>query len=100
MKIAVISRDQNILKTQQERVRGGKTYDIFLKQLPYLNADFFLSTEALFLYKESYLTYLSKILNIPVWIEDHEIFDTNTKYVSSVPEQPLDLEVKKACDES
>ena len=100
VKIAVISRDQNILKTQQERVRGGKTYDEFLKQLPNLNPDFFLSTEALFLYKESYLTYLSKILNIPVWIEDHELFDTNTKYVSPVPEQPLDLEVKKACDES
>ena len=100
VKIAVISRDQNILKTQEERVRGSKTYDKFLKQLPYLNPDFFLSTETLFLYKENYLTHLSKILNIPIWIEDHELLDTNTKYVSAVSEQPLDLEVKKACDES
>lgn len=100
VKIAVISRDQNILKTQQERVRGGKTYDKFLKQLPYLEADFFLSTEALFLYKENYLTHLSKILNIPVWIEGHDLFDTNKKYISSVEQQPLDLIVKKVCSES
>lgn len=100
VKIAVISRDQNILKTQEERVRGVKTYDKFIKQLPYLHPDFFLSTETLFLYKEAYLTHLSNILNIPVWIEGHDLFDTNTKYVSPVPEQPLDLEVKKACDES
>jgi len=100
VKIAVIARDQNILKTQQERVRGSKTYDKFLKQLPYLHPDFFLSTETLFLYKEAYLTHLSNILNIPVWIEGHDLFDTNTKYVSPVPEQLLDLEVKKACDES
>lgn len=100
VKIAVISRDQNILKTQEERVRGVKTYDKFIKQLPYLHPDFFLSTETLFLYKEAYLTHLSNILNIPVWIEGHDLFDTNTKYVSPVPEQSLDLEVKKACDES
>ena len=87
VKIAVIARDQNILKTQQERVRGSKTYDKFLKQLPYLHPDFFLSTETLFLYKEAYLTHLSNILNIPVWIEGHDLFDTNTKYVSPVPEQ-------------
>lgn len=100
VKIAVISRDQNILKTQEERVRGNKTFDKFLKQLPYLNPDFFLSTETLFLYKEAYLTHLSKILNIPVWIENHDLFDTNTKYISPVSEQPLDLEVKKACEDS
>ena len=100
VKVAVISRDQNILKTQQERVRGGETYDKFLKELPDLEPDFFLSTEALFLYKENYLTHLSKILHIPVWIENHDLFDTNTKYISAVSEQPLDLEVKKACQES
>ena len=100
VKVAVISRDQNILKNQQERVRGGETYDKFLKELPDLEADFFLSTEALFLYKENYLNHLSKILHIPVWIEDHDLFDTNTKYISAVSEQPLDIEVKEACQES
>jgi len=100
VKIAVISRDQNILKTQQERVRGSKTYDKFLKELSDLEVDFFLSTETLFLYKEHYLTHLSKILNIPVWVENHDLLDTNTKYISSVKEQPLDLVVKKVCSES
>ena len=75
VKSQLLLRDRNILN-QQERVRGTKTYDKFLKELPDLEPDF-LSTEALFLYRENYLTHLRKILNIPVWIEDHYLFDTN-----------------------
>lgn len=102
VKLVAISRDQNILKTQQERVRGGHTAPIFLKELSSLNPDFFLSTESLFLYQDKYLEYVSKELEFPILSEQNfqSLEDTNKKYIHPVGHQPLDDEVKLACDDS
>ena len=102
VRLVVISRDQNILKTQQERVRGRHTAPIFLKELLSFKPDFFISTESLFLYQAKYLEYISEVLEFPILSEQNFqlLEDTNRKYIHSVGHQPLDDEVKLACDES
>lgn len=99
VKLVVISRDQNILKTQQERVRGEHTAPKFLRELSSLTPDFFISTESLFLYQDKYLEYISKELDFPI-LTGNSYADTNKKYIQSVGPQPLDSEVKVAIHES
>jgi hypothetical protein len=101
VKLAIIGRDQNILKLQQERVRDRYSYPDFEKQLDYLNEldPIFLSTELLYLYKDKYLRSLSKQLDFPIAYNDDRIneilkTDTNSKYFKSIERTELDKLVR------
>ena len=103
VQIAIIVRDQNIQAEQQLRVRKEITLPIaqeyYYNHL--LTSNFpvhFLDNEALFLHREHYLKYVSKLLSFPVSWHDPEIFkfiteDPNKKYVQHVDEYWLDQEV-------
>jgi hypothetical protein len=103
VQIAIITRDMNINREQQLRVRKEHTtpiaQDYYYNQL--LTGEFpvhFLSNEALFLHREHYLRYLEKILQFPIDYHDPNIFkfldqDPNAKYVKHVDEYWLDQEV-------
>jgi hypothetical protein len=103
VKIAIITRDMNINAEQQLRVRKEITTPIaqeyYYNQL--LTSDFpihFLSNEALFLHREHYLKYISKLLSFPIDYANPDIFkfissDPNAKYVKHVDEYWLDQEV-------
>lgn len=103
VKIAIITRDMNINAEQQLRVRKEITTPIaqeyYYNQL--LTSDFpihFLSNEALFLHREHYLKYISKLVSFPIDYANPEIFkfiseDPNAKYVKHVDEYWLDQEV-------
>lgn len=106
--VAVIGRDQNILKFQQERVRGTHTTPIAHDSFRWLfdNVDCtFLSQELLYLYKQNYLEQLSRDLDWPIAYWDPEIDeilnkDANNKYIKDVHEYWLDFEVHRAVRES
>lgn len=93
VEIAVVGRDQNILSTQQTRIRTQPTLSLFMKQLPKLENPTFLSYELLYLYKQDYLKSLK--VNIPVAWDDHRIDqilidDANKKYIHSIDYNELD----------
>jgi hypothetical protein len=93
----------NINAEQQLRVRKEITtpiaQDYYYNRL--LTSDFpvhFLSNEALFLHREHYLKYISKLLSFPVDYSNPDIFkfldvNPNAKYVKHVDEYWLDQEV-------
>jgi hypothetical protein len=103
VKIAIVTRDMNINAEQQLRVRKEITtpiaQDYYYNHL--LTSDFpvhFLDNEALFLHREHYLKYISRILCFPVDYSNPNIFkfiteDPNAKYVKHVDEYWLDQEV-------
>jgi hypothetical protein len=103
VQIAIIVRDQNIQAEQQLRVRKEITLPIaqeyYYNHL--LTSNFpvhFLDNEALFLHREHYLKYASRLLSFPISWHDPEIFkfiteDPNRKYVKHVDEYWLDQEV-------
>lgn len=103
VKIAIITRDKNINAEQQLRVRKEITtpiaQDYYYNHL--LTGTFpvhFLSNEALFLHREHYLQYISRILSFPVDYNNPDIFkyitdDPNAKYVKHVDEYWLDEQV-------
>lgn len=103
VKIAIVTRDMNINAEQQLRVRKEITtpiaQDYYYNHL--LTSDFpvhFLDNEALFLHREHYLRYISRILCFPVDYTNPNIFkfiteDPNAKYVRHVDEYWLDQEV-------
>jgi hypothetical protein len=97
----IIGRDKNILNTQQARVRKQATVDIALTNFEYLYKlnPIFISQELYQLYGNSYLQCISKQLDFPIAIQDIAE-DTNTKYINVIDQQPLDLEVFKACKNS
>jgi hypothetical protein len=102
IKIAIIGRDQTVLKYQQERIRDRYSYPDFEQQLEYLNTlePVYLSTELLYLYKDYYLKSLSKILDFPIAYDDPRITeilkqDANVKYFQSISLQELDKTVRK-----
>ena len=92
--IAIIGRDPTILHHQQVRVRGEDTLD--LESLDLLPNPHFISTELLFLYREKYMKYLSRLLDFPVTDNTDDINDSNRKYISAVGMQWLDAKIKKA----
>lgn len=101
VKVAIIGRDQNILRYQQTRVRGAVSYDRFNDNLPYLQSlhPVYLSTELLYLYKKDYIRSISYQLEFPIHIEDsvlEEILvkDPNAKYFQQSEPQDLDYFVK------
>jgi hypothetical protein len=92
-KIAVVGRDQTILRCQQERVRHQPTLALLMEQLPLLPNPIFLSYELLYLYKFDYIRSLD--VNIPVAYDDIRLekileHDANSKYIHSVDFNPLD----------
>lgn len=103
VQIAIIVRDKNINAEQQLRVRKEITtpiaQDYYYNHL--LTSDFpihFLSNEALFLHREHYLKYISKLVSFPIDYTNPDIFkfisdDPNAKYVKHVDEYWLDQEV-------
>jgi hypothetical protein len=98
VQVAIIGRDINILKAQQQRLRSRVTVPLMLealeRDLGHLNPDY-ISHEMLCLYKQKYLKYISKVLNFPIAYDDplmDEILkdNANSKYVSYVEEAELD----------
>jgi hypothetical protein len=91
----VLGRDQNIVRMQQQRVRGAATLDQSLKEFDNLAAPVFLSYELLHLYGHKYLESVGRQLNFPIAIDDPRIpailaDDSNAKYFGAVGAQPTD----------
>ena len=102
VQVAIIGRDQTILKHQQERVRDRHSYPDFEEELEYLNTldPVYLSTELLYLYKEYYLKSLGKVLDFPIAHDDPRVDeilkqDANEKYFTSIEYTELDKKVRK-----
>jgi hypothetical protein len=106
--VAIIGRDQNILKHQQERVRGKHTTPVAQNSFRWLFDNkncIFLSQELLYLYKQNYLEQLHCDLEWPIAFWDPEVDvileqDANTKYIKETHEYWLDHEVHRAVRES
>ena len=101
VKIAVLGRDQNILKHQETRVRGESTFEQSLKEYSRFSMPTFLSYELLHLYGRQYLQRVEKDLEFPIDYNNSHIdeiikADANTKYFHAVGEQPLDADIKHA----
>jgi hypothetical protein len=95
VKFAVLGRDRNIVKMQQQRVRKGVTLAQALVEFSQFAQPTFLSYELLHLYQEQYLQQLSQQLAFPIACTDprlKEIIqeDTNTKYFSAVDHHHTD----------
>ena len=102
VKLAIIGRDQNILKSQQHRVRNRVSLNDFIEQLDYLNTfdPIYVSQELLYLYKEHYVANIAKLLNFPMNVNDSRITkilesDANSKYINDIEIQELDKFVRK-----
>ncbi len=103
VQIAIIVRDSNINELQQLRVRNEITTPIAQKYyyntiIPSEFKVHFLDNEALFLHKEYYLKWISKLLDFPVDYDNPNIFkfideNPNKKYIKYVEEYWLDKEV-------
>jgi len=102
----IIGRDGNIMRLQQERVRGKHTTPDFMSQIDNIIFNFkttFASQEMLYLYKLNYLQWLEKELGLSdsELTEDNirllEILskDANEKYISQA-ESELDRKIKLA----
>jgi|13_taG_2_1085334.scaffolds.fasta_scaffold00576_23 hypothetical protein len=106
--VAIIGRDQTILKYQQTRIRKSHTTQVALDSFKWLTENTqckFISQELLYLYKQSYLEQLSNELDWPIAFWDPEIdailsHDANEKYIKDVHEYWLDFEVHRAIKES
>jgi len=102
----IIGRDRNIMKLQQERVRGKHTTPEFLSQLDSVIFNYktiFASQEMLYLYELTYLQWLEKELGLyPLEITPDNIKlldilsnDANEKYISQT-KSDLDKTIKLA----
>jgi len=96
--LAVIGRDVNILTHQQQRLRTQVTTPMFLDTLDDILMKYdpiFISTEMLYLYRDRYISQVSKLLNFPLKVEPetlNEILkeDSNKKYIHPVENHWLD----------
>ena len=106
IQFAIIGRDKNILKLQQERVRGKFTTPFFMKEIEYIISNYktiFASQELLYLYKLPYLNWLERemgILPVELTTNDSTLLkilntDANAKYISQA-ESKLDETIKLA----
>ena len=102
----IIGRDRNIIKLQQERVRGKHTTPEFLSQIDSVIFNYktiFASQEMLYLYELTYLQWLEKELGLyPLEITPDNIKlldilsnDANEKYISQTKSY-LDKTIKLA----
>ena len=107
VQIAIIVRDQNINRLQQERVRGMHTTPI--AQEYYYNtlipSDFlvhFLDHEAFFLHKKHYMNWVGQVLGFPI-INDPVVLmkfvteDANHKYIKYIDKHWLDEVIHRGC---
>jgi hypothetical protein len=102
VKVAIIGRDQNVLKYQQQRVRDRISLPDFDESLEYLTTfdPVYISQELLYLYKDKYIHSLSKQLDFPIAYDDPRVFeilkdDANEKYFNEIERQELDNLVRK-----
>jgi len=102
VKVAIIGRDQTILKSQQQRIRNRVSLPDFLAQLDYLNSfnPVYLSQELLYLYKQHYIKNIAGLLDFPVDCNNSKIgeilaTDANSKYIRDIEMQELDKYVRK-----
>ncbi|MBT6472403.1 MAG: hypothetical protein HOK52_14230 [Candidatus Marinimicrobia bacterium] len=105
-RLGLITRDIDILKEQQRRVRGEETIDKFLgyfyeQHLPL----HYLSHESLVMHKSKYMNYVCGLYGFPPLDNDKVdaiVGDTNAnkKYIKYVDEYWLDNHVKMANKES
>jgi hypothetical protein len=102
VKVAIIGRDQTVLKYQQERVRERHSYPDFNNELDYLMTlnPMFISQELLYLYKENYLKSLSTQLDFPIDYSNDKVnhilsVDANEKYFQPIERTELDKITRK-----
>jgi hypothetical protein len=95
--LAIIGRDENILKLQETRLRGRHSYHDLINLLPTLKdvKKVFVSQELLYLYRNYYLESLSEELSLPIDFNNSKLMhilrqDPNAKYVNEVGEQWTD----------
>lgn len=103
--VAIVTRDHTINGDQQQRVGGQRTLNDAVSHYLELIAnqdtdDFsvhFISHEAVFLWRNTYVQYLSKLLKTPVDL-DHCLLGLdvppNHKYIRTVTEHWLDEEIR------
>ena len=102
----IIGRDRNIMRLQQERVRGKHTTPDFMSQIDNIIFNFrtiFASQEMLYLYKLNYLQWLEKelgLLDSELTVDNNRLLeilskDANEKYISQT-ESELDKVIKLA----
>ena len=101
--VLAIVRDQNIVRSQQARVRGKVTIDkahIIISQLLRDGViRYCLSFEALYMYKNEYLRYVSSLLDFPIASDSERVHnilltDSNEKYIRDASPHELDLLVQ------
>lgn len=108
VEIAIVVRDQNINRLQQERVRKEHTTPIaqayyYNILIPSVFPVHFLDHEAFFLHKEHYVQWLGKVLDFPVETNPEKLMkfiseDANHKYVKYVDEHWLDEVILAGCE--
>ena len=102
----IIGRDRNIMRLQQERVRGKHTTPDFMSQIDDIIFNYntiFASQEMLYLYKLNYLQWLEKelgLLDSELTVDSNRLLeilskDANEKYISQT-ESELDKIIKLA----
>jgi len=98
--VGVIVRDEHINTEQQKRLRGGRTLDIALGLYNNLSYEInYLSLESLFLHKQNYLKWISRVIDFPLDYDNPDVFkflkeSPNKKYVKYVEQYWLDETVK------
>lgn len=107
VEIAIVVRDQNINRLQQERVRKEHTTPLaqeyyYTTLLPSKYPVHFLDHEAFFLHKQHYLRWIAKVLDFPIDTENPEILkfidrDANHKYVQGIDGHWLDEVILAGC---
>lgn len=96
--VAVIGRDTNILRHQQQRVRGEVTVDRFMAQLDKVMSLWlvtFISHELAVLYGAKYLREISERLKFPVAWDHPQVAEilavnANANYIKPAVAQPAD----------
>lgn len=96
--VIVLSRDKNILESQQQRVRGEVTIQYAYEAIEEISKYYklhFLSYECLCLWRKHYLKHVSEILEWPLYWGSpkiNEILETNSnsKYIDDINPQELD----------
>jgi len=104
VQIAVLGRDQTVLRMQQQRVRDTESLPLALDKVAGVAgfADInFLSFELLHLYKETYLKEISRTLDFPIDYNSPELKeilanDSNSKYITQVDHHWVDDLAKQA----
>jgi hypothetical protein len=103
--IAVICRDETIVRAQQTRLRNSETIDELKTYvsdvlLPSKFPVHFISLETFFCHKQEYLQYLSKVLDFPIDYTNPNVLkfiteSPNKKYITPISDHWLDSENTK-----